>query len=136
MIRNARVTDQAYVCNSWVSALCGPRAVWGARGLQVNSTVDALLSDPRVRVLVACPETAPDAISAWLAFARLPGARVALFALTRRSVRRQGHARRLCDAAELLGAGPPVAALFDTPDGRWLRPLLGNPVLLPVEDFL
>lgn len=113
-LRSARTTDKAYVTNSWVSALCGNRSVWGEAGVRVNDQVDAMLDDARTRLTIACTLEDSDRIVGWCATASIPGARVIEFVHVRRQRRKEGIARLLLHRAEMLGRGSPVAALYQT----------------------
>lgn len=115
-VRPARSSDQAYVANSWVSSIVGPRSQWGDKGAVLNSQVDRLLDDRRTKVLVACEPSNHEKIIGWIATARVPGARVLEYVHVRRHRRREGIATQLMRSAELLGGGPPLTMLFDTAD--------------------
>lgn len=130
-IRPPRKTDQSYIANSWVSCLAGPRAQWGAKERELNSQIDALLDDPRTRLLIACEATDEDSIVGWIAFARIPGARVVEFVMVRRQRRREGIGRLLMTRAELIG---PLMYLYETQDWQYLKP----PTAVHIEpgDFL
>jgi GNAT superfamily N-acetyltransferase len=106
-LRIGRSTDQSYVANSWASSLGGEfdRAK--------NAVIDRLLDDPRTRVIVACEETDTDRILGWVAYARIPGARVVEFVLVRKQRRGEGIARAMLEQAGLRGEGPPVIHLYD-----------------------
>lgn len=132
-IRTARASDQAYVSSSWVSSLCGPRVQWDDDAREINAQVDALLDDKRTRVLIACSPDDADKIIGWIASARVPGARIVAFCQVRRARRREGIGRELAVQAELLGAGPPLAFLYETPDRRFLFP---NAVAMTAEEFI
>lgn len=77
-------------------------------------TIDRLLDDPRTKILVAHPINSPDVIRGWVAYAKIPGARVLEFVLVRKDWRGQGIARDLLTRAGLLGPGAPLTALFPT----------------------
>lgn len=113
-IRGPRPTDQSYIANSWVSSIAGPRGQWGAKERTLNTQVDRLLDDPRTKLLVAVEPDDDDRIVGWVAFARIPGARVLEFLLVRKQRRGEGIAKQLLECAELLGKGAPLTCLFRT----------------------
>ena len=134
-IRAAHPTDQAFIANSWASTLLGPRSGWTSTGLRVNAQIDTLLDDKRTKLLVACDPQSHDTIWGWLAFARVPGARVIEFVFVRRQRRLEGIASALLDAGELTGAGPPVCSLFNTRDWKQFRSTF-TATPIEVSDFL
>jgi hypothetical protein len=139
VIREARQTDAAYVTNTWVTSLVGPKLPgrqWGADGKEANAEVDALLNDVRTRVLVTCADDDVNAIRGWLAYAKVPGARVAMFCYVRKSFRREHRATQMLERAELLGPGAAVLYLYETHAARHLLPKLKTPTLMSPGDFL
>ncbi len=127
--RPARSTDQAFVSNSWCSAVLGPSDQWGRRGIAMNHVIDALLDDERTRVLIACESADEGKIVGWCAHARVPGARVLEFVLVRRQRRGEGIATALLERCELTGVGSPLVYFFD---GLALR----GGMKIEIEDFI
>lgn len=112
-IRPAKRTDQAYVSHSWACSVLGKPAHWGPSAPEINAQIDACLDDQRTHVLIVCDASATDRIHGWIAYARMPGARVLEAIVVRKERRAQGIEAALLTAAELLGSGPAIVHLFD-----------------------
>ena len=112
MIRPARTTDQAYVSHSWACSVLGKPAQWGPGAATVNAQIDACLDDKRTHVLVACDDKDTDRIHGWIAYAKMPGARVLECLVVRREHRKKDVERTLLERAELLGSGPALVYLY------------------------
>lgn len=111
-IRPAIRTDQAYVSHSWACSVLGKPAQWGPTAAAINAEIDACLDDKRTHVLVACDDANTDRIFGWIAFAKMPGARVLECMVVRREHRDRDIERALLGRAELLGAGPALVYLY------------------------
>ena len=113
MIRPAIRSDQAYVSHSWACSVLGSPSQWGPTAAAINAEIDACLDDKRTHVLVACDDANPDRIHGWVAFAKMPGARVLECLVVRREHRKQGMEHKLLERAQLLGAGPALVHLYN-----------------------
>lgn len=89
------------MAHSWVCSLVGGRASGDRR---VNALVDKLLDDKRTRVIVTCDRDDTNRIIGWLAFARIPGARIVEGIHVRRQRRGEGLAKRMLEHADMRGA--------------------------------
>lgn len=111
-IRPAIARDQAYVSHSWACCVLGRPSQWGPTAAVINAQIDACLDDKRTHVLVACDDANTDKIRGWVAFARIPGARVLECIVVRREHRGDGIEKALLTRAELLGSGPALVYLY------------------------
>lgn len=133
--RDARATDAAYVMNSWVTSIYGPKANWGARGAKLNTLVERLLDDSRTKVLVACAPHDEDAIVGWIAYAHAPGLHVIEYMHVRQQRRREGIARAMVRRANFV-AGVPLAYLFVTDEGERMLTRSPQAIHIKPEEFL
>lgn len=111
-IRPAIRTDQAYVSHSWACCVLGKPTQWGPTSASINAEIDRCLDDKRTHVLVACDDHNTDKIHGWVAFAKMPGARVLECIVVRREHRKSGMERALLERAEMLGTGPALVYLY------------------------
>ncbi len=116
-LRKPRPTDQGFVADSWTrNALQGDRKLVRS---EVNRTVDRLLDDEAVRLLIANEPGQTNTIVGWLAYTPLPSGLVVHFAYVRERARRRGVGGQLLGRA-LEGRQRKIFWTMRGPDAKWL----------------
>ncbi len=101
----------------------------------INSTIDRLLDDQAVRLLIAAEPTRTDVILGWLAYTPMPGSRCVHYVYTRERMRRRGIAAALVRKAFPRDTGKLVHTMRG-PDCDSLLIRYPATIYLPVTEFL
>ena len=134
-IRRPRPTDQSFIASTWVDSmkLGTKRSTHPRAGL--NATVDQLLDDAAVRLLIASEPSRQDVILGWICYTPMPGSRIIHYVYVRERMRRRGIAAALYRKAFPRDVGKLVYTMRG-PDAESLAKRYRDAISMPLEDFL
>ncbi len=139
LIRRPRPTDQGYIASTWVHSIgrgtANPKEP-GHRRTSLNITVDRMLDDQAVRLLIAAEPTRTDIILGWMAYTPMPGSRIVHYVYTREKMRRRGIAGELVRKAFPLHGAAKLVYTMRGPDHDSLALKYRDAIHMTVREFL
>ena len=133
-IRRPRPTDQGFIASTWADSITnGGRERKGP----INVTIDRLLDDPAVRILVASEPADTNVILGWLVYTPLPARLIIHYAYVRGRMRRRGIMTALINkATNGQPKARPIALTMRGPDTEVLAARYRDTIMMSMRDFL